>query len=51
MEVNDEIISSGNQFTINKKPAVLWLAVDKVIMLILTPEVTDSLSGRRRRRG
>ena len=31
-----------------KKPAVMWLAVDKVIMLILTPEVTDSYSGRDR---
>lgn len=28
-----------------KKPAVMWLAVDEVFMLILAPEVTDSLSG------
>lgn len=41
MRLSVRVISSQSI----KKPAVMWLAIDKVSMFILTPEATDSLSG------
>lgn len=44
MRVSVRVINSQSI----KKPAMMWLAVDKVIMLILTPEAADSYSGSGR---